>query len=95
MSEQNKKQKDNDPNSWANREKGAIWEFNDRLSISLKNKEGQEVRFVAFRNKFKTEPKHPAWRIYTELPNTKTGNSTKAATKRTTSKTVQNDEEFV
>jgi len=48
-------------------EKGAIWEKKDKngktfLSIVLNDAKDQGL--MAFSNDFKTEDKHPAWRIY-------------------------------
>jgi hypothetical protein len=62
------KQQDNDPNSWKNRERGAIWAYPDKLSIFIKDSNGKELKYVAFKNKFKSEEKHPEWRVYTEIP---------------------------
>jgi uncharacterized protein (DUF736 family) len=47
---------------------GAVWVKKDKngdnfLTISLKT-DGKELRFVAWKNKQKTETKHPSFRIY-------------------------------
>jgi len=104
MSENNTKTKEQAKSEWAARERGAIWQYEDKLSITLKNKDGNDVKLVAFRNKFKNESKHPDWRVYTELHK---DNSASAKPVKTTEKKVvapakkaapapeQTDEDFI
>ncbi len=45
---------------------GAIWERDGKGGVFLSGEievDGQKVKFVAFRNKYKKEEKHPDWRI--------------------------------
>ncbi len=83
MSEENKntnnKPKDNDPNSWKNRERGAAWNWPDdqnpdKMSIVIKNSEGKDIKFVALKNSFKSDKKHPYWKIFIDNQDYKTKN---------------------
>lgn len=55
---------------WRALEVGCIWQFaEDRMTLKMKNKDGKEIRFVCFKNKFKDpnnreDDRLPAWRVY-------------------------------
>jgi hypothetical protein len=52
---------------WEDREVGAIWVGDNSLKIKMKDRDGNKVELVAFKNRFKSEKKHPDWRLYKSI----------------------------
>lgn len=58
--------KNENQNDWRDREIGAIWENQNSLYIIVELENKKHV-FKAFLNKFKTEDKHPKWKVYKNI----------------------------
>ena len=82
MSEQTTKPTNKtNPSQWIERDRGCIWQSENKLNIHIKNKNGNIIKFIAFRNKYKDpsdlDSKHPDWRIYTDIKDYKQTPTTK------------------
>ncbi len=88
--------------NWRSLEVGAIWKFDDseRLTLKIKNKDGKDVRFVCFKNKFKDpnnreDDRLPTWRVYKDDSNYNP--TAKVVTEKVEKKSesTENNEEFI
>lgn len=83
---------------WKSLEIGAIWDFGERLVLKIKNKEGKDIRFVCFKNKFKDannrdDDRLPSWRVYKDTEEyNPTAQTPKKVVPKKTEKPVENKE---